>query len=281
MIDYPSESKPTILVTGGSGFVGQQILKVASALDTNLRLILRDTAHVSLNTNYKVVISPDLFLETSDWWAQQCDGVDTVIHLAWYTHPLDYLNSIKNIDCLQGSLNLARGAIAAGVKRFVGVGTCFEYDTSFGNLSVDTPLKPETLYASAKASLFNALQYWLSEHSVEFAWCRLFFLYGENEHPLRLASYIKSRIANDLQADLTQGTQVRDFLDVKEAGRLILEHSLGHNTGPINICSGIPITVRQMSEKIADQYGGRHLLNFGARRDNPFDPARVVGVQSR
>jgi nucleoside-diphosphate-sugar epimerase len=79
--------------------------------------------------------------------------------------------------------------------------------------------------------------------------------------------------------DLTSGTQVRDFLDVSEAGRQIAEVALGDKTGAVNICSGKPVTVRELAESMADEYGRRDLLRFGARKDNPVDPPFVVGVR--
>ena len=42
-----------------------------------------------------------------------------------------------------------------------------------------------------------------------------------------------------------------------------------------------PITVRQLAEQIADEYGRRDLLRFGAREDNQVDPPCVVGIPSR
>ncbi|HGG63060.1 MAG TPA: NAD(P)-dependent oxidoreductase, partial [Rhodobacteraceae bacterium] len=52
----------------------------------------------------------------------------------------------------------------------------------------------------------------------------------------------------------------------------------GKVTGAVNICSGRAITIRQLAERIADEYGRRDLLKFGARPDNLVDPPRVVGV---
>jgi nucleoside-diphosphate-sugar epimerase len=79
---------------------------------------------------------------------------------------------------------------------------------------------------------------------------------------------------------LTRGEQVRDFLDVKEAAAMIADVALGHQQGAVNICSGEGLTIRQVAERIADEYGRRDLLRFGARPENVFfDPPRVVGVR--
>ena len=99
-----------------------------------------------------LILTDDLFKENPEWWEDKCKDIDTIIHLAWYVEPGKYLKSIKNLDCMIGSLNLVHGAIKSKIKRFVGVGTCFEYDLNHEKLSIDTPLNPITPYAAAKAS---------------------------------------------------------------------------------------------------------------------------------
>jgi nucleoside-diphosphate-sugar epimerase len=268
-----------VLVTGATGFVGRQVVRALSEKGMQLRLVVRAAKMVRtdlLANDGEIVTTEDLFAESSQWWSEQCEGVDTVVHLAWYAEPGKYLESSKNMDCLVGSLNLARGAVQAGVKRFIGVGTCFEYDLSVGVLSIDTPLKPITPYAGAKAALYLGLADWLQAHSVEFAWCRLFYLYGEGEDSRRLVPYLQSKLKKGEPAELTSGKQIRDFLDVADAGRMIADVVLSQQTGPVNICSGKPISVRQLAEQIADEYGRRDLLIFGARPDNLVDPPCVT-----
>src|SRR5262249_10932532 len=140
-----------------------------------------------------IVTTPDLFAESVGWWSKACAGVDTVIHAAWYAEPGHYLHSPKNADCLARTLAFAEGALKAGVRRFVGVGTCFEYDLSAGTLSVSSPLKPLTPYAEAKVETFRTLTD-LFRGKISFAWCRLFYLYGEGEDVRRLVPYLHARL---------------------------------------------------------------------------------------
>ena len=64
-----------------------------------------------------------------------------------------------------------------------------------------------------------------------------------------------------------------------DRGQVRLPPTLTNVTGPVNICSGVPITIRALAERIADEYGRRELLRFGARPDNAFDPPHIVGVR--
>ena len=126
---------------------------------------------------------------------------------------------------------------------------------------------PEAVDAvcQAKADTFAALSQVLRESGIEFAWCRLFYLFGEGEDARRLVPYLRAKLRRGEPVELSSGTQIRDFLDVRDAGRMIADAALGSMQGPVNICSGKPITVRQIAEKIADEYGRRDLLRFGAR----------------
>lgn len=272
----------TVLLTGATGFVGRQVLRALSEKGARVRMVVREGKQGQLEKLEgieSIVTTIDLFAESADWWADVCKDIDTVIHVAWYAEPGKYLQSAKNLDCLIGTLQMAKGAAQAGVKRFIGIGTCFEYDLTAGVLSVETPLRPLTPYAGAKAAAFMALSQWLPQQNVEFAWCRLFYLHGEGEDARRLVPYLRTKLTAGEPAELTSGSQIRDFLDVREAGHMIVEAALNDVQGPVNICSGVPITVRQLAESIAHEYGRRDLLRFGSRQDNLIDPPCVVGVK--
>jgi nucleoside-diphosphate-sugar epimerase len=270
-----------VLITGATGFVGRQVLIYLAKKNVQITVVARDvkpSVFHDLSAVKTIITTPDLFSETCDWWANVMQGIDTVVHIAWYAEPGNYLQSSKNLDCLQGTLSMAKGAVQAGVRRFIGIGTCFEYDLSHGMLSVHTPLRPATPYAGAKAATYLALSHWPNDKAFEFAWCRLFYLYGDGEDARRLVPYLRAKLSAGEPAELSRGNQIRDFIDVKEAGLMIAEVALSDVLGPVNICSGIPISVKQLAENIADEYGRRDLLRFGTRPDNLIDPPCIVGI---
>ncbi|PZO17844.1 MAG: NAD-dependent epimerase/dehydratase [Burkholderiales bacterium] len=272
-----------VLLTGATGFVGRQVLAALLDSGAQVRVIVRHGKEAGLADRpgvESVLTTHDLFAEPATWWSQALAGVQTVVHCAWYAEPGKYLQSPINLHCLEGTLRLGLAATQAGVTRFVGIGTCFEYDVDACFLQISTPLRPRSLYASAKAAAFFNLQQLFLSSEVDFAWCRLFYLYGEGEDPRRLVPYLHQKLRAGELVELTDGHQIRDYLDVKVAGRQIAEVTLGDHTGPLNICSNIPTTVRQMCESIADLYDQRALLRFGARQPHHTDPPCVVGFKS-
>jgi nucleoside-diphosphate-sugar epimerase len=268
----------TVLLSGATGFLGQQVLRALQADGIGTSLIQRSNEKTSMQSNGASIFrTGDLFSENLQWLEHACRGIDTIIHSAWYVEAGKYLRSDQNIDCLIGTLNFAKAAVRAGVKRFVGIGTCLEYQSSISQLTIDSPLAPRTPYAAAKAAIYVALSQFLAEHKVEFAWCRVFYLYGENEGPNRLFPYVRAQLQAGKPVQLTSGEQVRDYLDVKVAGRMIADIAKSQRQGAFNICSGKPTTVRQLVEELADGYNARHLLHFGAKPDNPDDPPCIWG----
>jgi len=234
---------------------------------------------LSASSAVEVFQTEDLFGESPARLREFLADSQTVIHAAWYAEPGKYLTSSLNLDCLAGTLRLARAFATVGGQRFVGIGTCAEYDLAAGLITTDTTLAPDTLYAICKASAFQVIARFMETEPASFAWCRLFYLYGEGEDERRLVPYIRTQLAAGREALLTSGEQVRDFLDVEEAGRMIADVALGAREGAVNVCSGNGVTVRQLAERIADEYGQRDLLRFGSRPENLFDPPRVIGVR--
>jgi nucleoside-diphosphate-sugar epimerase len=274
--------KKTILLTGASGFVGRQVYKQLQNHDLNIVIVSRKKSLAKiadLNKNTKVILSENLFRESLSWWETALQNVDIIIHCAWYAEPGLYLHSEKNFECLTGTLNIANVGSKIGIKKFVGIGSCFEYDlTGSGILSIGSPLNPKTLYACTKVSVFYILGALFSSRNIDFAWCRLFYLYGDGEDSRRLFPYLHHKISNGEIAELTSGNQIRDYINIEYASAYIAEISFGNKTGAINICSGHGKTIRSIAEGIANQYGRLDLLKFDVRDDNLVDPPIIVGI---
>lgn len=270
-----------VLVTGATGFVGKQVLKYLLQSDVDIILVIRTGSYHRLETFGKLVKTietDDLFNESVDWWAASCCDVDIVIHLAWYAEPGAYYTSLSNIYCLQGTLNLARGCVMAGVTKFVGVGSCAEYEETTVPIKHNGTLKPSTIYAAAKVATFQMLEQIFKLNDLKFLWCRLFYLYGAGEDERRLVPYIRKQLSSGQPANLSSGNQTRDFMDVAKAGQIIANISLSYHRGAINVCSGNPKTLREHTIEIAKEYSRVDLLHFGIRDDNSLEPVYVVGV---
>ena len=117
-----------ILITGSSGFIGQyltsSIQKNSCHGNANDYDIISTYRHLpeGLNSNNSSHFSVGNIDSKTQWQSALAD-VDVVVHLAARVHVMqethaDPLEAFRAVNT-QGALNLARQAVAAGVKRFV------------------------------------------------------------------------------------------------------------------------------------------------------------------
>ena len=270
-----------VFLTGASGFVGRQILKHLLADGHEVTVAVRPGSmlRAGLSTSdINVVLTRDLFAEREDWWTRALSGHDTLIHAAWFSDSKSYQHSRFNFICTVGSIVMARAAARAGVGHVIGLGTCMEYRLPSTRIQPDAPLGPSTIHSAAKLATYFALRRHAASAGQRFTWARLFYLHGEFEQPGRLAPRIHDCLSRGEHVRLAGGTQLRDFLHVADAGRMIAGIAATGQQGVVNICSGRPTTVRLFAERIADMYGRRDLLIFSNDPVPPGDPAAVVGV---
>ncbi|MBU3604092.1 SDR family oxidoreductase [Polynucleobacter sp. AP-Kaivos-20-H2] len=111
-----------ILVTGASGFVGSRLLASQDALAQNIqfRAITRGPLENPLSNVEQFLVSD--ISEKSDW-TKALLGVDTIVHLAARVHVMEDrasnpLEKYRKANVIS-TLNLARQAANAGVKRFI------------------------------------------------------------------------------------------------------------------------------------------------------------------
>lgn len=224
----------------------------------------------------------DIFSADQRELRELLDGIEGIVHLAWHVNPLDYLDSDENWRCLIGSVNLARVSREMGIKHFLGIGTCLEYDRRDSVLTSMTPLGPDSVYASAKTSLFFALSGIFNRSTTDFAWARLFFMFGDGENPKRLVPYIRSQISQGLFPSLRNPSAIRDYLDVAEVGKRIAKIADSRLTGAHNICSGKPISLFELAKGIAIEMGREDLVEEEPHEREPdhSENDQIVGLPS-
>ena len=115
------DGKGSLLVTGSNGFVGRGLCVDLSLRRYEVRPVGREVASNSSRQYSDLFKLGDIGPTTE--WSGALDDVDAVVHLAARVHVMhdteaDPLAAFRAVN-VEGTMNLARQAAAAGVKRFV------------------------------------------------------------------------------------------------------------------------------------------------------------------
>ena len=253
-----------VLVTGATGYIGRHVVPALCAAGHEVHTLTRQ-GHALPGC---IAHAGDLLAPGAPEAIIATVLPDVVLHIAWEATPGVYWTSPDNPAWARATGALVLAARAHGAQRFVGVGSCAEYDWTSGHCEEDvTPEEPATPYGQAKLEACRGVAA-ASQSGFSSAWGRVFLLFGGDEHSSRLVPSVALAIRRGEPALCSHGEQVRDFLHVQDvAGALV---TLLHSSveGVVNIASGESRRVRDVVEGLAQRLGRPELIRLGARATN-------------
>jgi dTDP-6-deoxy-L-talose 4-dehydrogenase (NAD+) len=267
-----------IAVTGATGFIGRHVLSHLRKHTVDVTAVIRPSSTKASMLQDETVIALDMHNPPAN--AFELMGCpDVLIHLAW--DGLPNYGSLHHYETeLPSQYRFLKSLVGAGLPAMVVAGTCFEYGMQSGPLSVDCEARPANPYGYAKDALRRQLQFLRDQTPFALTWTRLFYLYGEGQSETSLFSQLKCAVERgDPVFNMSGGEQLRDYLDVAEAARRIINLALGDgNQHIVNVCSGKPISVRRLVETWIKDQGWSIQLNLGHYPYPTYEPMAFWGV---
>ena len=266
-----------IIVTGGTGFIGRNIVPALVLLGYKLCLITRNKKNCAN-------LFSSLPVEIVEWDINHgvpeisLSNPKTLLHLAWQGLP-NY-NSVHHIEeNFINSYSFIKGCINnLGITSVVASGTCLEYGMKSGCLRVDESCDPITSYGLAKHFLHKSLLLLQNEKAFNLAWARLFYMTGKGQSPNSIIPQLDQAIdQNDLYFDMSGGEQVRDYLSIEQVIDDLSTLITLRSNGTFNICSGKPISVRRLVENRIAERRSRIALNLGFYPYLKYEPFSFLG----
>jgi UDP-glucose 4-epimerase len=275
------------LVTGATGFLGSVLVDRLLADGVEVTALVRSDSrrlHRLSRPGLRVV-------EVDSWDAATLPArlmdvrADVLFHLASYGVHQDQREPGKMIDGNVGLVaTLLQIAAQLQLGLFIHTGSCSEYgipERQGCPIAETEALRPVSLYGAAKAAagVFGGIL--ASQLGVPFVALRLFGVYGPHESAERLMPYLIRHLEADSPVDLTLGGQVRDLLfedDVADAFVTVAKSEEIQLYNTYNVCSSVPVRIREVGEQIADEMGKpRDLLHWGDRPYRSDEPMWLVG----
>ena len=171
-----------ILVTGANGFVGRSLCET---LVRTGRTVVAATRSPLRDGVSQIVTFQIGSLSGDNQWQQGLQGCDAVVHLAARVHVMtdtsaDPLAEFRRVN-VDGTLNLARQAAAAGVRRFVFVSSIKvngESTLPGRAFAADDPPDPQDPYGISKYEAEQGLRDVAGQIGMEFVIVRPPLVYG-------------------------------------------------------------------------------------------------------
>lgn len=245
-----------ILVTGAYGFLGRHLL---------------ENFYTKRRAPERNIFAPrkeEFDLRKKEHAEKVVRGIDIVIHLASVTAGIDFHRSHPGeifYDNLMMGAHLMEAARQSGVKKFVTIGSVMEYPSH-----APVPFKEENLwdsmpedihvpYAIAKKMLLVQGEAYRQEYGFNSIHLLLTNMFGPGDKR-DSAFVIPSLIRRVLEAQEKNipyievwgsGGATRDFLYVEDAAEGIVRATeLYDSGGPVNMGSGIEVSIKELAEKI-------------------------------
>jgi len=253
----------TVMVTGGSGFLGSHLVEDLRSRSSEVEVFVPRSDEYDLRDRDAI----DRAFEDS--------GSDTVIHLAATVGGIGanrdnpgtyfYENAIMGIELIEA-------ARQSGVETFTAIGTICSYPKhtevpfSEEDLYEGYPEETNAPYGIAKKALLTQLQAYRDQYGFTGIYLMPVNLYGprddfdlETSHVIpaiiRKCVEARERGADSITAWGT-GEPTREFLYVKDAAEGILDATERYDgSEPVNLGSGMEIPIRALVELIADLTG--------------------------
>ena len=226
----------TILVTGGAGFIGSDLVRLILDEEPETRVLVYDLLTYAGNLdNLKGYLdNPRLeFIKGS-----VCDrdavgqllasrDVSHVINLAAESHVDRSILGPKGFaeTNVLGTVVLLEATCEAGVKRFVQVSTDEVYGSlgAEGSFSEDSPLAPSSPYSASKAAADHFVEAFGRTFDMPVLVTRCSNNYGPFQFPEKLIPLMILNALNDEPLPVYgDGLQVRDWIHVRDHARALL-----------------------------------------------------------
>lgn len=272
-----------ILVTGSTGFIGRHVVPLLLYHEQEVLTTSRDERKARQfdwysETEYK---SCDIYNKDIDFFSFFGEP-EVIIHLAWDGLP-NYKSPFHVEKNLPANCHFLKNFLEGGVKKMVVTGTCYEYGMQCGCLSEDIATMPVTQYGLAKDTLRKYLEMLIADCNTSFNWVRLFYMYGEGQNENSLIPQLKRAIiSGERMFNMSGGEQLRDYLNVKTVAEYICCIALQTDiNGVLNCCSGKPISIRRLVEKVISEMNSDITLNMGYYPYPDYEPLAFWGDVSR
>ena len=264
---------PAVVVSGAAGFIGRRVVARLAAQGARVLAVDRLPAPEGFTPGVDYCCA-DLGAG-ADWIPNEFRAGFVLVHLAW---KMTRGNAAEQAASVADFGRLLEMASTQGLRGVVGLGSAEEYGEREGCLREDmAPGLRLSAYGQAKHAACRVLEIWTHEPGRRAFWLRPFIAYGPGQFGDMAIPYALRCAKERKPAEFSAGTQCRDFVHVEDVAAGIAQAALelskvGRAFAICNLGRGVPVQLRAVLERIADQTNSREWFHFGVRPMREGEP---------
>ncbi|MCW3149645.1 NAD-dependent epimerase/dehydratase family protein [Stutzerimonas stutzeri] len=276
-----------ILVTGGAGFIGSNLVDALLARGYSVRVL------DNLSTGKRANLPDDerVELAVGDVADAACvrramSGCQAVVHLAAVASVQASVEDPigTHQSNLIGTLNVCEAMRAEGVTRVLFASSAAVYGNNGEGEAIDesTPTAPLTPYAADKLASEHYLDFYRRQHGLEPAIFRFFNIYGPRQDPASPYSGVISIFTGRAQKGMPisvfgDGEQTRDFIYVGDLVEVLVQalEAPVVEQGVVNVGLNQATSLKQLLAAIGDVLGGLPAVSYQAPRSGDIRHSRA------
>jgi len=247
-----------VLVTGGNGFLGSNVVRKLLSEGHSLFVI-------SNNSNNLTDILPQLTYSTA--YTDEIDKFqpDVVIHFGWKggNNAKDVQHIDQFYDNMPMSLDLLSRLSSLPKKpKFIGVGSFAEYGDYDYPIGEELFEQPQTLYGVSKLALKNYTKVICEQNGMEWSWIRPCYVYGPGDVSTRLIPTTINKCINNQPIELDACNKFIDYLYIDDFCTYVSYLVANKSSGVYNLSSGTQSFLQDVIRLIHNQVGNDNSINF-------------------
>lgn len=267
-------SAKTVLITGGAGFIGSNVLIHLFDKYPNYRFIVLDVLTYAAdikNIPERIRNSPRFQFWYGD--VRNAKLVDRlvgqsniVVHFAAETHVTRSIfdDEIFFETDVLGTQRVSNAVLKHRdtVEKFIHISTSEVYGTAESpKMGEDHPLNPQSPYAAAKVGADRLVYSYVATHKIPATIIRPFNMYGSQQHLEKLIPrFITSCLLGEPLTIHGTGESSRDFTHVEDLARAIdiVMHAPAQKTNGevFNVGSGVDVSTNEIADLILEMMKG-------------------------
>ncbi|MFD1647780.1 NAD-dependent epimerase/dehydratase family protein [Haloarchaeobius litoreus] len=247
----------TVLVTGGAGFIGRQLVQTLSP-GVETRVLDSGTSDRRAGLPDETAVLEGDVTNPADLAAAMA-GVDVVFHLAAYSSvpaTLDHPTRSLDVNAVGTAAVLDR-ARTQDARVVVASSAAVYGRPAETPIPEDAPLRPRSPYGVGKLAADRYARRYEDWYDVPAVALRFFNVYGPGHRNGVLATFLSRARQGDPLVIHGDGSQTRDFVHVDDVVRALLAAARTDATGEaFNVGTGETTTVRELARLVQETVPG-------------------------